>query len=76
MAGGSPPCSWSPRLPGSGPRQPSQVEISPFKPARANQGLARPAVPMRGAAGARDPARETQANAEQLSLLPGLPALT
>lgn len=36
--------------PGSGPRQLGQVEISPFKPARANQGLARPAVPTRGTA--------------------------
>lgn len=33
--------------PRSGQRQLGQVEISPFKPARANQGLARPAVPTR-----------------------------
>lgn len=59
MASGSPLCSRSPRLPGSGPRQLGQVEISPFKPARANQGLARPAVPTRGAAGlgSRPPGR-------------------
>lgn len=78
MASGSPPCSRSPRLPGSGPRQLGQVEISPFKPARANQGLARPAVPTRGAAGlgSRPPGRRRRSEGERLSLLPGLPAAT
>lgn len=56
--------------PGSYPRQLGQVEISPFKPARANQELARPAVPTRRAAslGSR---RE---KGGRLSLLSGVPA--
>lgn len=74
MAGGCPGRSGRPRL--LRPRLLCQVEISPFKPARANQGLARPPFQQRAAwPGSRRSRSETLAP-RAVSLLPRLPAAT